>query len=448
MNRPSLVRRPRAGVRLRNAAAVLALAAALFTAGAVVLDPLGAPGLPDDFAAPSRTEGPGGSGSLEALRQRARELPRDPSAWARLGMAHVERARVSADPANYAAAEDALRKSLALQPHGNYTAETGMGALAAARHDFPRALTWARAAVTSNAYSAPAHGVLADAYTQLGRYEEAFAAVQRMSDLRPDASSLARASYAWELRGDAPRARALMNRSLREGAGDAETVFARTHLASLAQDSGDHRRALREAEEGLRVAPRDAGLLEARARARAALGDTDGAVADYTAAIAIVPLPHFLIGLGELQEALGHREQAQTQYALLRAQQRLLRAGGSPPDVDDILFEADHGRPARAVAQCRTTLTSRPFLAVHDACAWALHQAGKDSEALHHADEALALGTRSALFHYHRAMIHRSLGNLPGARADLRRALGIDARFHPLHGPAARTALSRIDSNR
>ncbi|WYB29270.1 hypothetical protein V6574_01595 [Streptomyces sp. SM1P] len=93
---------------------------------------------------------------------------------------------------------------LSVQGKGNTDAETAMGALAAARHDFPAALRWARKATTSGPYSSSAYGVLADAHTQLGHYDEADEAVQKMTDLRPDAASLARASYAFELKGNTP----------------------------------------------------------------------------------------------------------------------------------------------------------------------------------------------------------------------------------------------------
>ncbi|WP_419995563.1 tetratricopeptide repeat protein [Streptomyces boninensis] len=379
------------------------------------------------------------------MSERTRSLPRDPSAWADLGLARVQQARTTADAATYAQAEAALRKSLALEPSGNYRAETGMGALAAARHDFDTALTWADRAVESDPYGASAHGVRADALTQLGRYQESFEAIQRMTDLRPDAASLARASYSWELRGDIPQARALMARALDASANDAEEAFVRTHLATLAQESGNPRRALSEAQAGLRAA-RDPALLEARGRAHAALGKMDAAVRDFTAAIAIAPLPHYLLGLGELQQSRGRTRAAKTQYALLRTQDRLRRAAHGSPDVDNVLFEADHGSPRTAVAMARGLLADRPFLAVHDAAAWALHRTGRDDEALQHADQALALDTRSALFRYHRAMIHRALGDHAAARADLERALAIDPAFHPLHAPTARTVLGRIDS--
>lgn len=429
--------------RLRAAAVTVALGAALFLVGAIALSPLNKdPGAAKD----SRPGTSSPRGSIAALREDLRRLPENPVGWAQLGMAYVQQGRTTADPALYAKAEAALRRSLKVQPRDNYQAETGMGALAAARHDFATALTWGRRAATTNPSNAAAQGVLADAYTQLGRYEESYRAVQRMTDLRPDTSSLARASYTWELRGDVPQARALMKRALNDAASPSDQAFARLHLATLAQESGDADTALREAESGLRRAKDDAPLLEARARAHAALGHDRQAVADYTTAVAIAPLPQYVLGLGELQQSLGRDAEARAQYGVLRAQEQVRRAGDAPADTDAILFEADHGDAARAVTMARTAVEVRPFIAVQDAYAWALHRAGRDAEALPYADRALSLGTRSALFHYHRAMIREALGDTAAARKDLERALAVDPRFHPLHGPRAGAALDRIDA--
>lgn len=441
------VTRPRpAGARLRRAAFVLGLGLALFAAGSVLLAPTGATGDRDD-AAPATT-GPQRTARAEAaLQERLRRLPQDYAGWAELGMGHVQRGRTSADPADYAKAEAALRRSLRVRAEDNFQAETGMGALAAARHDFRTALRWGRAAAASNPANSGAQAVLADAYTQLGRYPESYRAVQRMVDLRPDTGSLARASYTWELRGDVPRARALMRRALDDAASPADQGFARAHLAGLALDNGDARTALREAGAGLAALPGDASLLDVRARARSALGDTRGALKDSKAAVAVTPLPQYLLSLGELYESLGQDARAREQYAVLRAQEKLRRATGStPPDSDAVLFEADHGDPRQAVTLGRAAVRNRPFLAVQDAYAWALHRAGRDKEALVQADHSLALGTRSALYRYHRGLIHQALGDREAARADLRTALALEPHFSPLHAPAARAALQRIDS--
>ncbi|MFF4322921.1 tetratricopeptide repeat protein [Streptomyces sp. NPDC001568] len=443
MHRPE--EKPARAVRrghLRTTATTIALGVVMFTVAAVGLSPTGS-STPDPSAAVPSATGP--ERGIEALRERVKRLPKDPVSWADLGMALVQQARTSADQATYAQAEIALRRSLALQATENLHAEIGMGALAAARHQFRDALTWARKAVATSPATPASYGVLADAHTQLGRYKEAEEAVQKMADLRPDSSSLARASYTFELRGDTGRAKILMERALRAAGTPGERVFAHTHLSSVALESGDPATALRQAQTGLAIAPRDAGLLEARAKARAATGDREQALADYTAAIVTAPLPQYLLGLGELQQSLGHDDRAQVQYAVLRAQETLRRATDTPADVDAIHFEADHGDPRQAVTMAEAAVRERPFIAVHDAYAWALHRAGRDTEALDQADEALVLGTRSALFHYHRGVIHQALGNSSAARRDLRRALALDPSFHPLHAPAAREALRRID---
>ena len=424
---------------MRSAVIALALGATLFTAGAIGLAPdAGTTGATASHPAPAR-------GSIPALQARVKHVPQDAASWAALGMSYVQQARTTADPATYDRAESALRRSLAVQPDDNLNAEIGMGALAAARHDFATALDWARQATGTDPYNPVAYGVLADAYTQLGRYPESYRAVQRMNDLRPDAPALARASYTFELRGDTDQAVALMRRSLNAASTTGERSFAHTVLSGLALQAGDARQALREAETGLRTAPRDSALHEARARAEAALGMTRQAIDDFEAAIAVAPLPHYLLGLGELQQSLGHKEQASAQYAVLRGQEAIRQAGTTPADTDAILFEADHGDPERAVEMAQTALTSRPFIAVHDACAWALHRAGRDRAALDQANQALALGTRSALYRYHRAVIRHSLGDDVAARSDLEAALRTEPHFHPLHAVTARALLQRID---
>ncbi|MFD7425552.1 tetratricopeptide repeat protein [Streptomyces sp. NPDC059818] len=430
--------------RLRSTAVTLALGGALFAVGALGL----APQQPSTPTVASGPDAPRGTDPTEALRTRVRKLPADPDGWSSLGMAYVQQARSTADAATYDRARTALRKSLALRPAGNFAAETGMGALEAARHHFSEALTWAQRATATNPYSAPAQGVLADALTQLGRYEDSYAAVQRMTDLRPDSSALARASYTWELRGDTARARDLMNKSLQAAGTPAEKAFALTHLATLALETGDPRTALKLAGTGLAALPGDAALLEARARAHTALGHPRQAVTDFTAAVVAAPLSQYLLGLGDLQQSLGHHTEAEEQYDVLRAQERLRRAGGGVPDADAVLFEADHGNPETAVQMGRAALRQRPFIAVHDAYGWALHRAGRDTEAAEQADLALALGTVSAPFHYHRALIDQALGRTGAARTDLRRALETDPHFHPVDAPRARTALSRIETVR
>ena len=371
-------------------------------------------------------------------------VPGDWQAWAQLGLAQIQLARITYDPAHYRAAETALRRSRTVRPTGNAAALTGLGALAAARHDFRAALGFARRAVADDDYSADAYGVLTDAYVELGRHREATAAVQRMLDLRPDTGSFGRASYIFELRGDLTRANALMRQALNVADTTDDRTFALTHLGELAFNAGDLDTAAARFAEGLRRRPGQPALLAARARVSAARGDLPAALVDLRAATATLPTVDHLVALSDTLTAAGQPAEAARTDELIRISTRLPGATPAATDIDLVLFAADRGDGRSAVRQGRALLAARPSLAVETAYSWALHQAGRDREALRHADRGLRLGTRDAKAHYYRAMIRLALRDRAGARADLTRALRINPYFSIRYGARARTALTGL----
>jgi tetratricopeptide (TPR) repeat protein len=383
-------------------------------------------------------------GDVDALQQRLRQVPNDDAAWAMLGLEYIERAKTTANPELYPKAEGALRRSLELRRADNYVAAAGMAALANARHDFAAGRHWSLKGLEINPANAALYGTLADAETQLGNYQEAWEATQRMVDLSPDTASLSRVSYSWELRGDLPRARALMQRALDDAPSPSQQAFSRYHLGDLALLDGDREGALAHYEAGLRAEPSSTALLEGRARAKAALGRTDEAVADMAAAVERTPEPGYVLFYGELLESIGRTTEADRQYELFRAEQRLFEANGVVVDVEAALFEADHGDPQRAVTVAEAGLRSRPFLDMQAAHAWALHRAGRHAEAAAAIGGARSLGTRNPLFEFRAGMIERALGNLDAARSHLGAALAMNPAFHPLHAPAVRTALAEL----
>jgi tetratricopeptide (TPR) repeat protein len=114
-------------------------------------------------------------------------------------------------------------------------------------------------------------------------------------------------------------------------------------------------------------------------------------------------------------------------------------------DVESGLFDADHGRPARALRSARAAWSERKSVHAADALAWSLHMSGKDRAALRFARRALALGTRNALFLYHAGMIHLGLGHELQARALLSEALRTNPHFSIVHAPSARRTLERLE---
>lgn len=368
----------------------------------------------------------------------------DDRAWAQLGAAYVQEARITVNPMYYQKAGGALRRSLALNRTTNLAATVGMGTLANAQHNFKRALAWGHSAQRLNRYNIAVYAVLDDALTQLGRYPEATAATQRMLDLRPDISSFTRASYDFEERGDIAGARFALQRALQEATSPADIAFCRYYLGELAFNQGKPADAAYQYDRGLQVDPNYDPLMEGKAKAEAALGKTAAAINDYTTVVNRVPQPQYVIELGELQQSLGHRAQAQQEYDLLAVELKLFAANGVIDDLTPAQYNADHGNAATALSHARAEWARRHSVLVADALAWALHANHQDGEALTYARYANHLGWRNATFSFHQGMIEAALGQTVAARADLTRALRINPYFNPIQAPLARRSLQQL----
>lgn len=428
--------------RSLSGVAVVGLAAGLLAIGTAA----GSPRADDPAPAAGPAGRPTQGQTVEQLQRDLERVPGNYPAWSALGLAYVEQARVTADPTLYARAEGAFAKALELRPDDNDAALTGQATLAAARHDFAEALALTDRALAVNAYSPTTWAVRSDALTELGRYDEARDAVQRLLDLSPDGvDALTRASYALELRGDVDRARAALEQAAEEATRPADVAFAQQYLGQLAWHDGDLLAAREAYEAGLAVDPTSPALFAGRAQVTAAEGDTAAAVDELRRVVERLPAPEHLVALGELLEATGDEQAAEEQYTVVRATQQLYAANGQDVDSELALFEADHGDPATAVRLAARAYAARPdSVHVQDAYAWALHAAGRSAEALPVARAAARLGLRSPSFAYHLGEIEAAAGDPARARAALQRALDLNPRFSPLHAPRAAALLARL----
>lgn len=428
--------------------AVAAMATALLVAGAVTGPARGGPG--SAATAPATAPAPGQAADplaaqVRTLQDDLRRAPGNHVAWAQLGAAYVQQARLTADPTLYARAEGALTESLRRHPADNDLALAGQATLAAARHEFDAAVRLADRALAVNAFSRPALAVKVDALVELGRYADSRQVLQRMLDLHPGVDSFTRASYAFELQGQTEPARAALRRALAVATAPADRAFAHHHLGELAWNTGDLPAAAAAYDAALTADPTYVASLAGRAKVKAARGDTDGAVADYGAAVARQPLPGTLLELGELLQATGRTPEAEQQYTVLRATQQLYAAHGQVLDSELALFEADHGDPARAVELAEAAHTARPdSITTQDAYAWALHAAGRDRKALPLARAATRTGLKSPALDHHLGVVAAAAGDDRTARRALSRSLALNPAWSPLHAPRARALLSRL----
>jgi tetratricopeptide (TPR) repeat protein len=369
----------------------------------------------------------------------------DVNAYISLGMAYLQRARETGDPTYYGKAEAAFDEALGRESQ-NVEALIGKSALANARHQFREALAIGEQARALNPTIARVYGVIADAQIELGMYEPAVQTLQTMVDLRPDLSSYSRISYARELHGDTAGAIEMMERAVMAGGPATEnSLWVRVQLGNLHFNAGDLTSAEQVYQGALAQSPDYVYALGGLARVRAAQERYDTAIELYSQAIARMPLPEFVIALGETQEAAGRPAEAAKQYDLVRAMQQLFAANGVDTDLELALFDADYGRdPQAALALARAAYERRPGIKAADTLAWALLKAGQPAEARRYADEALRLGTRDALMLYHAGMIAQAQGDSAAARDHLRRALEVNPHFSPLYAPRAQQALAKL----
>ncbi len=382
---------------------------------------------------------------VTALQERLRQSPDDPRLLTALGGAYLQRARDTGDVSYYARAELALRHAVDRQPD-NVDALTQLGVLALARHQFHAARNLAEQAQALNPDRALIYGVLGDALVELGEYPQAVAIVQRMVDLRPDLSSYARVSYLRELHGDIPGAVDAMQRAVRAGGPAAENAaWSQTQLALLYFNQGDLVRAEAELRATLSLHGGYIPAQVALARVHAARGEWEPALLLLRHAVEVMPLPEYAILLGDVYRAADRPDEAAAQDALVRAMAQLQRTGGMAVDLEMALFEADHGgEPTAVMAQARQAYLDRPSIHGADALAWALYRAGRLDEARLYSQQALRLGTRDALLHYHAGMIALAAGDRVAARQSLDAALSINPYFSLSHAAEARAALNQL----
>jgi tetratricopeptide (TPR) repeat protein len=376
---------------------------------------------------------------LPQLQQQVRANPTDVVGLGLLGLAYQQRARETGDPSYYTKSEGVLRLALRYAPE-DLVATGGLGTLALSRHRFREALALGRRAVALSPSTARGHGVVGDALIELGRYQEAFTAFNRMASLKPSLSSYARVSYARELLGDVHGAAQALRLAIDAAVGQPEALaWSHTQLGKLLWSQARVAAAEREYRSALAVRPGYVYAFDGLAQVEAARGRLRLALAYERRAVETIPLPQFVAALGDLEQVAGNKTSARRQYALIGAIQRVLRANGVRTDLDTALFDVDHGvRLPKALSLAKAAHRERPSIDGNDVLAWALARNGQCTHALHYSKRALRLGTLDAMKFFHRGMVERCLGHEADAKTWFRRVLSLNAHFSLLWGPVAK----------
>jgi tetratricopeptide (TPR) repeat protein len=360
---------------------------------------------------------------------------------AALAAAYLQKVRETGDASFYTRADRLLAEALARDPRDQGTLVQA-ATLAAARHDFRGALRTARRAEAALPGTLAPLPVTIDALVELGRYGAAERTLQRLVDLKPNLTAYARISYFRELTGDLPGAIDAMRRAVTAGGPVLENVaYVQSLLGGLELARGRVGAAREAYEAALAAMPAYAPAAAGRARVAAVEGDLRGAIARWRRVVERLPLPEYVIALGETELAAGRTAAGRRDLRLVHVQERLLAAAGVDTDVELAIYEADHGNRARGVALARAAWASAPSIRSADALGWALALAGHARAGLRWAHRALRLGSLDPAVRYHAGMTALAAGRVTEGRENLRLAVAHGLAAQPLHLQRAREAL-------
>lgn len=425
---------------------LLLVIALLFVVGGAGFHLLQAYPAPRPQRAPAAIER-GSVDEIAQLEMRLQRNPDDTNAYALLGQALLQQVRETGDVSLYTRAGQAFRAALERDPN-QLDAIIGAGMLALALHDFNTALDRADQAWALNPLRAQALGIKVDALVELGRYDEAVATLQQMVDLRPDLASYTRVSYLRELHGEVEGAIDAMSKAVGMAVpGTEQWLWTTVQLGHLYWNSGRLDEAEQLYYQALQLRKDYPYALAGVGRIQAARRDFADAIALYEQLARRLPLPEFVVTLGELYTVTGQVDRANQQYDLVRTMQKLNAASGMNVDLELAAFEVHHGSdPVAALAQAQAAYAGRPTIYAADTLAWAYYRSGDYANAQRYSTEALRLGTRDALLHFHAGLIAAAQGQTPAARQHLRTALAINPAFSLTFAPEAESMLVELEN--
>jgi tetratricopeptide (TPR) repeat protein len=396
---------------------------------ATIANPSGVPFVAVDPNSASSTDR-----AIAAAQAKLRTDATNPDALLDLASAYLQKAREVADPSLYTKTKGIIAV-IAKQHPGDLRLLLIEGTLDLAQHRFGDALVVGQRAVAADPGSSAAYGVVVDASNELGRYDDALNATQKMLDLRPDLPALSRASFAKELRGDLPGAITLMTQAVTAGgtAGGENVAYVQVQLGTLLLTSGDLAGAQAQFDAADRSFPGFAAAMAGHAKVLVAEGRPADAARLLAQVIDVQPLAEYAIAEGDDLAASGQAAVASQAYQLVGAIEQLYKANGVNVDLELALFDADHTPGQAAVARARAGFKVRPSYLGHEVVAWNLYKIGRLDEAAREMGLALSLGSHDPLLRFHAAVIANARGDAAAAKDHLSIVVAENPRFSALY---------------
>jgi tetratricopeptide (TPR) repeat protein len=371
-----------------------------------------------------------------------RERPDNVDMWLLLGRTWVRKARETADPGFYLNADACAGMVLRRAPE-NRGALDLRSLVLLNDHRFEEARALAQRIVLAHPDDPMGYGSLSDALLELGRFDDAAAAVQKMVDLKPNLPSYSRVAYIHWLKGEGDEALEAARLAIDAGSDPRDPEPAAWQLVQTAMmfwHKGDYAGADAGFDLALARMPEYPPALVGKGRDAMARGEGTRAAELLARAFAGSPLVETAWLLGDARTLSGDAEGALRAYAEVEKEGRL----GDRRTLS-LYYSTRDEKADRALALVEAERKARGDLYTQDAYAWALHRKGRDEEALGAIVAALAHGTQDARLLFHEGAIRLARGDRATGRKLVAQALALNPGFD-LHGVAeARRLLATAD---
>jgi tetratricopeptide (TPR) repeat protein len=347
--------------------------------------------------------------------------------WIFLGRAWVRKARESNDPGFYLNAEACA--NVVLERNPEHALALGLQGLVLLNgHKFADAQDLAAKIIAKHPDDPMAWGTSSDALLELGRYDEAVVAAQKMVDLKPNLPSYSRASHLQWLRGDTAAAKQTVRGALdsgRDAKRDPEPgAWVFVQAAMIFWHEGDYEGADAGFDKALdRIgdyAPANVG----KGRVAMARGDFRRAAELFDRAFKASPLVETAWLLGDARAAAGDTKGAEDAYAHVDRDGRK-----TDPRTLSLFLSTKNKDAAEALRLAREEYASRKDIVTEEALAWALYRSGKIDEAKASIVKARRLGTPDARLVYHEGAIRIAAGDKKKGRELVAQALKTNRAF-------------------
>ncbi|HYE86087.1 MAG TPA: tetratricopeptide repeat protein [Vicinamibacterales bacterium] len=363
-----------------------------------------APTLPAAMPGTSRAEL---TSTISAMTERLKHHPGDSVAIVSLSNALIRLQRVNNDGRAVIAAEEHLRAFLKVKPD-HYEARRMLAAVLLSQHRFGDAIAAANDAMAMDPRDAWNYGVAGDGYMELGDYDRAFEAFDRMGRLQPGPAAYARTAYALEIKGDLEGALDYMRKAA-DGTSPNDPESQAWHFTQIGDLLLQLERlplARLEYERADATFPGHPMAVVGRARIAMRDGDLTAARLLLQSQLAKTATPDLANAIGELSLAMGDDSGAAQYFQMAEQIERGAWGNGTrQPQVMARLLMERAGREAEALALAEEAARSRDDIFTLDTLAWAYYKNGRYAEAAAASARATRTGTRDARIRCHAAVI-------------------------------------------